>query len=173
MSCLSVSVTEQVLTHVNIVEAQFPHVGMMQKLEEWSTYSDVMLVTEPWFKIMFIANSPCVASKSESNVDWPPVELILIKKSIAHRCLHAIEATIVIPDHDPNSVVSIYIPPSSDKHTFTLDVPSQQYYQHEQFRNSETVLETHRRACKPIANTTKELQRTLHQWTDKTEKSLS
>ncbi|GFV38072.1 probable RNA-directed DNA polymerase from transposon X-element [Trichonephila clavipes] len=56
--------------------------------------------------------------------------LILIKNSIKHyslptTSLQTIEATIVILtpiDHDPISIVSIYIPPRSDEYTFTIDI---------------------------------------------------
>ncbi|GFV42640.1 RNA-directed DNA polymerase from mobile element jockey, partial [Trichonephila clavipes] len=56
--------------------------------------------------------------------------LILIKNSIKHYSLptpsmQTIEATIVILtpiDHDPISIVSIYIPPRSDEYTFTIDI---------------------------------------------------
>ncbi|GFU80982.1 RNA-directed DNA polymerase from mobile element jockey [Trichonephila clavipes] len=56
--------------------------------------------------------------------------LILIKNSIKHYSLptpsmQTIEATIVILtpiDHDPISIVSIYIPPRSDDYTFTIDI---------------------------------------------------
>ncbi|GFY33770.1 probable RNA-directed DNA polymerase from transposon X-element [Trichonephila clavipes] len=56
--------------------------------------------------------------------------LILIKNFIKHYSLptpslQTIEATIVILtpiDHDPISIVSIYIPPRSDEYTFTIDI---------------------------------------------------
>ncbi|GFX51504.1 RNA-directed DNA polymerase from mobile element jockey [Trichonephila clavipes] len=56
--------------------------------------------------------------------------LILIKNSIKHYSLptppmQAIEATtvILIPfDHDPISIVSVYIPQNSDEYTFTIDI---------------------------------------------------
>ncbi|GFV12957.1 probable RNA-directed DNA polymerase from transposon X-element [Trichonephila clavipes] len=56
--------------------------------------------------------------------------LILVKNSIKHYSLptpsmQTIEATIVILtpiDHDPISIVSIYIPPRSDEYTFTIDI---------------------------------------------------
>ncbi|GFT72644.1 RNA-directed DNA polymerase from mobile element jockey [Trichonephila clavipes] len=58
--------------------------------------------------------------------------LILVKNSIKHYSLptpsmQTIEATIVILtpiDHDPISIVSIYIPPRSDEYTFTIDIES-------------------------------------------------
>ncbi|GFV26568.1 hypothetical protein TNCV_2102331 [Trichonephila clavipes] len=61
----------------------------------------------------------------------PPARtLILIKKSLKHYCLptppmQAIEATNIILtplDHDPVSIVSVYIPPSSDDNLFTIDL---------------------------------------------------
>ncbi|GFX31270.1 putative RNA-directed DNA polymerase from transposon X-element [Trichonephila clavipes] len=56
--------------------------------------------------------------------------LILVKNAINHYSLptppmQAIEATIVILipfDHDPISIVSVYIPPNSDEYTFTIDI---------------------------------------------------
>ncbi|GFV46664.1 RNA-directed DNA polymerase from mobile element jockey, partial [Trichonephila clavipes] len=56
--------------------------------------------------------------------------LILIKNSIKHYSLptpslQTIEATTVILtpiDHDPISIVSVYIPPKSDEYTFTIDI---------------------------------------------------
>ncbi|GFW52371.1 hypothetical protein TNCV_4218781 [Trichonephila clavipes] len=56
--------------------------------------------------------------------------LILVKNSIKHYSLptpsmQTIEATIVILtpiDHDPISIVSIYIPPRSDEYAFTIDI---------------------------------------------------
>ncbi|GFV70910.1 hypothetical protein TNCV_111301 [Trichonephila clavipes] len=56
--------------------------------------------------------------------------LILIKNSIKHYSLptpslQTIEATTVILtpiDHDPISIVSVYIPPRSDEYTFTIDI---------------------------------------------------
>ncbi|GFW52963.1 probable RNA-directed DNA polymerase from transposon X-element [Trichonephila clavipes] len=56
--------------------------------------------------------------------------LILIKSSLKHYCLptpslRALEATNIIltpPKHDPISITSVYIPPSSDKNLFTLDI---------------------------------------------------
>ncbi|GFW07221.1 probable RNA-directed DNA polymerase from transposon X-element [Trichonephila clavipes] len=55
---------------------------------------------------------------------------ILIKNSIKHYSLptpslQTIEATTVILtpiDHDPISIVSVYIPPKSDEYTFTIDI---------------------------------------------------
>ncbi|GFU83947.1 hypothetical protein TNCV_3852691 [Trichonephila clavipes] len=56
--------------------------------------------------------------------------LILVKNAINHYSLptppmQAIEATIVILtpfDHDPISIVCVYIPPNSDEYTFTIDI---------------------------------------------------
>ncbi|GFV37002.1 probable RNA-directed DNA polymerase from transposon X-element [Trichonephila clavipes] len=56
--------------------------------------------------------------------------LILVKNAINHYSLptppmQTIEATIVILtpfDHDPISIVSVYIPPNSDEYTFTIDI---------------------------------------------------
>ncbi|GFW98326.1 probable RNA-directed DNA polymerase from transposon X-element [Trichonephila clavipes] len=56
--------------------------------------------------------------------------LILIKNSIKYYSLptppmQAIEATTVILtpiDHNPISIVSVYIPPNSDEYTFTIDI---------------------------------------------------
>ncbi|GFT18881.1 probable RNA-directed DNA polymerase from transposon X-element [Trichonephila clavipes] len=56
--------------------------------------------------------------------------LILVKRAINHYSLstpplQTIEATVVILtplDHDPISIVSIYIPPKSDEYTFTIDI---------------------------------------------------
>ncbi|GFU11704.1 methylmalonic aciduria type A homolog, mitochondrial [Trichonephila clavipes] len=56
--------------------------------------------------------------------------LILIKSSLKHYCLptpplRALEATNIIltpPKHDPISITSVYIPPSSDENLFTLDI---------------------------------------------------
>ncbi|GFX80782.1 hypothetical protein TNCV_4694931 [Trichonephila clavipes] len=56
--------------------------------------------------------------------------VILVKRAINHYSLptpplKTIEATIVILtplDHDPISIVSIYIPPKSDEYTFTIDI---------------------------------------------------
>ncbi|GFX56305.1 probable RNA-directed DNA polymerase from transposon X-element [Trichonephila clavipes] len=56
--------------------------------------------------------------------------LILVKRAINHYSLstpplQTIEATVVILtplDHEPISIVSIYIPPKSDEYTFTIDI---------------------------------------------------
>ncbi|GFS94961.1 nucleic-acid-binding protein from transposon X-element [Trichonephila clavipes] len=56
--------------------------------------------------------------------------LILIKSSLKHYCLptpplRALEATNIIltpSKHDPISITSVYIPPSSDENLFTLDI---------------------------------------------------
>ncbi|GFX32949.1 probable RNA-directed DNA polymerase from transposon X-element [Trichonephila clavipes] len=56
--------------------------------------------------------------------------LILVKNSLKHHCLptpplRALEATNIIltpPKHDPISITSIYILPSSDENLFTLDI---------------------------------------------------
>ncbi|GFW59591.1 RNA-directed DNA polymerase from mobile element jockey [Trichonephila clavipes] len=56
--------------------------------------------------------------------------LILVKNAINHYSLptpplQTIEATIVILtplDHDPISIVSVYVPPKSDEFTFTIDI---------------------------------------------------
>ncbi|GFV88235.1 probable RNA-directed DNA polymerase from transposon X-element [Trichonephila clavipes] len=56
--------------------------------------------------------------------------LILVKRAINHYSLstpplQTIEATVVILtplDHEPISIVSIYIPPKSDEFTFTIDI---------------------------------------------------
>ncbi|GFX25768.1 putative RNA-directed DNA polymerase from transposon X-element [Trichonephila clavipes] len=53
-----------------------------------------------------------------------------LQKSLKHYCLptppmQAIEATNIILtplDHDPVSIVSVYIPPSSDDNLFTIDL---------------------------------------------------
>ncbi|GFU60864.1 putative RNA-directed DNA polymerase from transposon X-element [Trichonephila clavipes] len=58
----------------------------------------------------------------------PPAELLFLSKK--HYCLptppmQAIEATNIILtplDHDPVSIVSVYIPPSSDDNLFTIDL---------------------------------------------------
>ncbi|GFT36677.1 RNA-directed DNA polymerase from mobile element jockey [Trichonephila clavipes] len=56
--------------------------------------------------------------------------LILVKNAINHYSLptpplQTIEATVVILtplDHDPISIVSVYVPPKSDEFTFTIDI---------------------------------------------------
>ncbi|GFX91422.1 probable RNA-directed DNA polymerase from transposon X-element [Trichonephila clavipes] len=56
--------------------------------------------------------------------------LILVKNSLKHYCLptlplRALEATNVIltaPKHEPISITSVYIPPSSDENLFTIDI---------------------------------------------------
>ncbi|GFT56029.1 probable RNA-directed DNA polymerase from transposon X-element [Trichonephila clavipes] len=56
--------------------------------------------------------------------------LILVKNAINHYSLptppmQTIEATIVILtpfDHDPISIVSVYVPPKSDEYAFTIDI---------------------------------------------------
>ncbi|GFX02804.1 putative RNA-directed DNA polymerase from transposon X-element [Trichonephila clavipes] len=57
--------------------------------------------------------------------------LILVKNSLKHYCLptptplRALEATNIIltpPKHEPISITSVYIPPSSDENLFTIDI---------------------------------------------------
>ncbi|GFX85974.1 putative RNA-directed DNA polymerase from transposon X-element [Trichonephila clavipes] len=77
-----------------------------------------------------IANYTCYRNDRITNTAAAGGILILIKNSLKHYCLstpplHGIKATniILIPhDHDPISIVSVFIPPSSDENLFTIDL---------------------------------------------------
>ncbi|GFW65535.1 hypothetical protein TNCV_1776791 [Trichonephila clavipes] len=71
--------------------------------------------------INFIKNTSSKKAPVAQKIDCHPLSSIL---SLPLLC-KTIEATIVILtpfDHDPISIVSVYIPPNSDEYTFTIDI---------------------------------------------------
>ncbi|GFV63980.1 putative RNA-directed DNA polymerase from transposon X-element [Trichonephila clavipes] len=94
---------------------------------------DIFLIQETHLRpshTFTIANYTCYRNDRITNATAAGGTLILIKKSLKHYCLptppmQAIEATNIILtplDHDPVSIVSVYIPPSSDDNLFTIDL---------------------------------------------------
>ncbi|GFV58273.1 putative RNA-directed DNA polymerase from transposon X-element [Trichonephila clavipes] len=115
--------------------------GLLGKITELKIFiekhsPDLILIQETHLRPSHninIANYICYRNdRPTSNENYRAFggTLILIKNSIKHYSLptpsmQTIEATIVILtpiDHDPISIVSIYIPPRSDEYTFTIDI---------------------------------------------------
>ncbi|GFX36391.1 probable RNA-directed DNA polymerase from transposon X-element [Trichonephila clavipes] len=115
--------------------------GLLGKITELKIFTekhspDLILIQETHLRPSHninIANYICYRNdRPTSNENYRAFggTLILIKNSIKHYSLptpslQTIEATIVILtpiDHDPISIVSIYIPPRSDEYTFTIDI---------------------------------------------------
>ncbi|GFT14539.1 hypothetical protein TNCV_4433511 [Trichonephila clavipes] len=112
--------------------------GILNKILEFKLFvekysPDVILIQETHLRPVHkfsVANYKC--HRNDRGTDGPASggTLILIKKSIPHfntptPQLFYIEATTVtinLPNFDPVSITSIYVPHHSDKHLFTLDI---------------------------------------------------
>ncbi|GFW46069.1 probable RNA-directed DNA polymerase from transposon X-element [Trichonephila clavipes] len=115
--------------------------GILSKLTELKVFieqhsPDLILIQETHLRPSHninIANYTCYRNDRPTSSDNNRAfggTLILVKNAINHYSLptpplQTIEATIVILtpfDHDPISIVSVYIPPNSDEYTFTIDI---------------------------------------------------
>ncbi|GFW54502.1 probable RNA-directed DNA polymerase from transposon X-element [Trichonephila clavipes] len=115
--------------------------GLLSKLTELKIFieqhsPDLILIQETHLRPSHninIANYTCYRNDRPTSSDNNRAfggTLILVKNAINHYSLptppmQTIEATIVILtpfDHDPISIVSVYIPPNSDEYTFTIDI---------------------------------------------------
>ncbi|GFT01441.1 hypothetical protein TNCV_3215361 [Trichonephila clavipes] len=115
--------------------------GLLSKLTELKIFTeqhspDLILIQETHLRPSHninIANYTCYRNDRPTSSDNNRAfggTLILVKNAINHYSLptppmQTIEATIVILtpfDHDPISIVSVYIPPNSDEYTFTIDI---------------------------------------------------
>ncbi|GFU78052.1 probable RNA-directed DNA polymerase from transposon X-element, partial [Trichonephila clavipes] len=110
--------------------------GILSKLTELNIFIDLILIQETHLRPSHninIANYTCYRNDRPTSSDNNRAfggTLILVKNAINHFSLptppmQTIEATIVILtpfDHDPISIVSVYIPPNSDEYTFTIDI---------------------------------------------------
>ncbi|GFW54500.1 hypothetical protein TNCV_2231741 [Trichonephila clavipes] len=115
--------------------------GILSKLTELKIFieqhsPDLILIQETHLRPSHninIANYTCYRNDRPTSSDNNRAfggTLILVKNAINYYSLptppmQTIEATIVILtpfDHDPISIVSVYIPPHSDEYTFTIDI---------------------------------------------------
>ncbi|GFT51380.1 probable RNA-directed DNA polymerase from transposon X-element [Trichonephila clavipes] len=115
--------------------------GILSKITELKNFieqhsPDLILIQETHLRPSHninIANYTCYRNDRPTSSDNNRASggtLILVKNAINHYSLptppmQTIEATIVILtplDHDPISIVSVYVPPQSDEFTFTIDI---------------------------------------------------
>ncbi|GFU73150.1 probable RNA-directed DNA polymerase from transposon X-element [Trichonephila clavipes] len=114
--------------------------GILSKITELKVFieqhsPDLILIQETHLRPTHninIANYTCRNDRptSSDNNRASGGTLILVKNAINHYSLptpplQTIEATVVILtplDHDPISIVSVYVPPKSDEFTFTIDI---------------------------------------------------
>ncbi|GFW30711.1 probable RNA-directed DNA polymerase from transposon X-element [Trichonephila clavipes] len=115
--------------------------GILSKITELKIFieqhsPDLILIQETHLRPSHninIANYTCYRNDRPTSSDNNRASggtLILVKNAINHYSLptppmQTIEATIVILtplDHDPISIVSVYVPPKSDEFTFTIDI---------------------------------------------------
>ncbi|GFV24724.1 probable RNA-directed DNA polymerase from transposon X-element [Trichonephila clavipes] len=115
--------------------------GILSKITELKIFieqhsPDLILIQETHLRPSHninIANYTCYRNDRPTSSDNNRAfggTLLLVKNAINHYSLptppmQTIEATIVILtpfDHDPISIVSVYIPPNSDEYTFTIDI---------------------------------------------------
>ncbi|GFV12845.1 putative RNA-directed DNA polymerase from transposon X-element [Trichonephila clavipes] len=113
--------------------------GLLRKIAELRIFiekhsPDIFLIQETHLRPSHnfnIANYTC--HRNDRISDGPRTAggtLILVKNSLKHYYLptpplRALEATNIIltpPKHDPISITSVYIPPSSDENLFTIDI---------------------------------------------------
>ncbi|GFW10255.1 probable RNA-directed DNA polymerase from transposon X-element [Trichonephila clavipes] len=107
----------------------------VQFLKEQKHSPDIFLIQETHLRLSHnfnIANYTCHRNdRITEGSRTAGGTLILVKNSLKHHCLptppplRALEATNIIltpPKHDPISITSVYIPPSSDENLFTLDI---------------------------------------------------
>ncbi|GFW38246.1 probable RNA-directed DNA polymerase from transposon BS [Trichonephila clavipes] len=115
--------------------------GLLGKLAELKIFiekysPDLLLIQETHLRPSHninIANYTCYRNDRQPTTENDRAfggTLILVKRAINHYSLstpllQTIEATVVILtplDHEPISIVSIYISPKSDEYTFTIDI---------------------------------------------------
>ncbi|GFW14388.1 probable RNA-directed DNA polymerase from transposon X-element [Trichonephila clavipes] len=115
--------------------------GILSKITELKIFieqhsPDLILIQETHLRPSHninIANYTCYTNYRPTSSDNNRAfggTLILVKNTINRYSLptppmQTIEATIVILtpfDHDPISIVSVYVPPKSDEYTFTIDI---------------------------------------------------